>query len=67
MRPEAAQSLRAPHEPVPHLLHGLHGLSSRDDHGADHVGDNGERRALLNDRNSTDTRGKIINSVENSD
>ena len=58
MRSEIAQFVRAPREPVPHLLHGLHGLSSRDDHGVDHVDDNVERRALLNDRNSTDTRGK---------
>ena len=47
MRSEIAQSLRAPHEPVPHLLHGLHGLSSRDDHGIDHVDVLVERRALL--------------------
>ena len=58
MRSEIAQSLRAPHEPVPHLLHGLHGLSSRDDNGADYDDGNVEHRALLNDRNSTDTRGK---------
>ena len=47
MRSEIAQFVRAPREPVPHLLHGLHGLSSRDDHGVDHVDVLVERRALL--------------------
>ena len=47
MRSEIAQFVRAPRKPLPHLHHRLHGLSSRDDHGADHVDDNVERRALL--------------------
>ena len=67
MCPEITQFIRTPQKPLPHVHHRLHGLSSRDDHGADYDDCNVERRALLNDRNSTDTRGKIINSIENSD
>ena len=42
-----AQSLRASHQPVLNLLHGIHRLSSRSDYGIDHVDDLVQRMALL--------------------
>ena len=47
MRSKTAQSLRAPHQPVLNLLHGIHRLFSRSDYGIDHVDDLVQRMALL--------------------
>ena len=58
--PKAAQLICTAPEPLPHVHHGLHGLSGGGTHWVDHIDCNAECiGVLLSDRNSTDARGKI--------